>query len=61
MKSVMLCNMVIKSVFALCVTIAAIYFGKAGILWWYVLFPFIGYEYKSTPSKKESTEQWSGE
>lgn len=47
MKSVMVCNIIIKSVFALCVTIAAIYFGRVGILWWYLLLLGIGYDYHS--------------
>lgn len=52
MKSVMICNLIIKSVFAVCVTVAAIYFGKVGILWWYVLLMLIGYDYKETPLKE---------
>lgn len=56
MRAVMFCNAVIKSVFAVCVTGAAIYFNKAGVLWWFVLLPFLGYDYKSTPTKKDGAE-----
>lgn len=52
MKSVMICNAVIKSVFAVCVTVAAVYFHNAGLLWWYVLLLLLGFEYKETPIKK---------
>lgn len=52
MKATMLCNIVIKSVFALCVTVAAIHFGNARILWWYILLLFMGYDYKETSGKK---------
>lgn len=57
MKAVMLCNIVIKSVFAICVTVAAIYFKNAWILWWYVLLMLIGYDYKSTPINKGATDE----
>ena len=56
MKNVMQTNLFIKVVFTLCVTAAAIYFGKAGVLWWYVLLPFIGYEYKSSSENKKATD-----
>ena len=52
MKTVMIANIIIKSVFALCVTMAAIYFKNAWILWWFMIVPFIGYDYKETPTKK---------
>ena len=57
MKSVMLCNIIVKSVFAICVTVAAIYFGRVGILWWYLLLFGIGYEYNSEPVKKGATDE----
>lgn len=46
MKTVMIANIIIKSVFALCVTMAAIYFNNAWVLWWYMVVPFLGYEYQ---------------
>ncbi len=56
MKAVMICNAVIKSVFALCVTAAAMYFNNVWILWWYMVLPFLGYDYKETPIKKGGAE-----
>lgn len=47
MKSVMTANIIIKSAFAICVTVAACFFNKPEILWWYVLLLGIGYEYKT--------------
>lgn len=52
MKTVIIANIIIKSVFALCVTMAAIYFNNAWVLWWYMVVPFLGYEYKEIPTKK---------
>ena len=52
MRAVMICNAVIKSVFALCVTGAAIYFNNTWVLWWFMVLPFLGYDYKETPTKK---------
>ena len=58
MKATMLCNMVIKSVFAVCVTVAAIHFNNAWILWWYILLAFLGYDYcKETPIEKGATDE----
>lgn len=56
MKATMTCNAIIKSVFALCVTAAAIYFNNANVLWWYIVVPFLGYDYKETPVKKGGAE-----
>lgn len=36
-KILMIANIIIESVFYICVTIAAIYFGKPSILAWYLL------------------------
>lgn len=36
-KIIMIANIIIESVFYICVTIAAIYFGKPSILAWYLL------------------------
>ena len=52
MKTVMIGNVVIKSVFAICVTAAAMYFNNAWILWWFIVLSFLGYDYKETPTKK---------
>ena len=52
MKFVIIGNIIIKSIFALCVTVAAIYFRNPNILWWYMVVPFLGYDYKETPIKK---------
>ena len=57
MKATMLCNIVIKSVFALCVTAAAIYFGNPRILWWYILLMFLGYDYKQTHTKEGAKDE----
>lgn len=56
MKIVMLCNIIVKLVFAICVTVAAIYFGRVGVLWWYLLLVGIGYEYHSEPPNKGGAE-----
>ena len=57
MKSVILCNAIVMSVFALSVTAAAIYFNNASILWWYMVLPFLGYGYKETQTKKGATDE----
>ena len=59
MKATMMCNAVIKAVLALCVTFAAIHFSKVGILWWYLLLPWVGYEYNETPltNRRANDEQ----
>lgn len=46
LKFVMLGNIIIKCTFFVCVTVAAVYFGNAKILWWYVLALFINYGYR---------------
>lgn len=56
MKTVILGNIVMKSIFAVCVTLAAIYFNKSGILWWNILLPFLGYSYTETTKKKGETD-----
>lgn len=48
----MLANTIIKVFYSFFVTAAAIYFNNAFILWWYMVLPFIGYDYKETPLKK---------
>lgn len=51
MKFAMLANMVIEAVYAVCVTVAAIYFGRAAILWWYLLLLVMGCTYKESVAK----------
>lgn len=49
MKAVLITNVITKAVFIICVTVLAISFDKTSILWWFVLLPFLGCEYKETP------------
>lgn len=53
MKSVMTANIIIKSVFAICVTAAACYFGNPVILGWYMLLPLLGYSYETKRGDSE--------
>lgn len=46
MKIVMIANIIIRSVFFICVIVAAIVFSKPIILCWYVLGIFLEIEYK---------------
>ena len=46
MKFVMIANIVVKSVYAVCVTCAAVYFHNPKLLWWYVLLMLIGFTYE---------------
>lgn len=57
MKTVMIGNMIIKSVFMICVTAAAIYFKNTWLTWWFICLPFLGYEYKETPTKGADNER----
>ena len=52
MKIVIIGSIILKAIFFICVTIAAIYFQKPSLLWWYILGCFMGYEYESTPDSK---------
>lgn len=45
MKTVMIANILIKTVFVVCVTVLAIMFNRTNILWWFLLTPLLGYEY----------------
>ncbi len=47
MKTAMFVNMAIMTIYAVCVTYAAVYFNNPKILWWYVLMTLIGFSYKS--------------
>ena len=60
MKIVMIANILIKTVFVICVTVSAIMFNKTSLLWWFVLTPFLGYEYK-TKETAHPTEKGGGE
>ena len=46
MKMVVIANVIIKSVYAVCVTILAIAFKSIGVLWWFILLLFIGLSYE---------------
>lgn len=52
MKSVMITNAIIKSVLAVCITVAAMHFNNSWILCWYMILFFVGYDYKETPIKR---------
>lgn len=47
LKAVLLASTITKILFCVCVTVAAIHFNNAAILWWYLLSIFFGYEYKT--------------
>ena len=49
MKIVMIANMIIMSVYSVCVTYAAIHFDRPSILLWYLMLGVIGFTY----SRKE--------
>ena len=53
MKVVMTANIIIMSVYAICVTFAAIHFNNPGILWWYLMLGVIGFSYKQHSDRKE--------
>ena len=46
MKTAIIANVIIKSVYAVCVTILAIVFKSTTLLWWFILLLFIGLSYK---------------
>lgn len=52
-KMAMLFNLVTYATFIVCVTVAAMYFDKSSLLWWYILVPFLGVNHKETQDKKE--------
>ena len=45
MRIVMIANILIRTVFMVCVTVLAIMFNRTSILWWFLLTPLLGYEY----------------
>lgn len=40
-KILLLLNAITECVYIVCVTYAAIHFGKIGLLWWYILVLFL--------------------
>ena len=56
----MIANILIRTVFVVCVTALAIMFNRTNILWWFLLTPLLGYEYKRTiddhPTEKGGAE-----
>lgn len=56
MKIVMIANTVIRVCFMICVTILSIRFNRIDLLWWFVLTPFLGYEY-TRKVEKHPTEK----
>lgn len=56
MKTVMIANMIIESVFMICVSILAIKFQNTSLLWWFVLIPFLGFSYKTKNNNAEENQ-----
>lgn len=56
MKAVMTANILIKITFIICVTILAIIFQKIGLLWWFLLTPILGYEYKNNKANNQNEQ-----
>ena len=56
MKTIMLANTIIMSVYAICVTCAAAYFNNPVILWWYLLLMLIGFTGKEKTTKGGTNE-----
>lgn len=48
-------NSILRVIAFICITVAAIHFGKIGILWFYLVPMFMGVEYKSS-NESEDTE-----
>ena len=61
MKIVMIANILIRTVFVICVTVLAIMFNRTNILWWFLLTPLLGYEYTKKiadhPTEKGGEEE----
>lgn len=49
-------NSILRAIAFICITVAAIHFGKVGILWFYLVPMFMGIEYKSD-KESEDTER----
>ena len=52
----MIANIIIESVFMICVSILAIKFQNTSLLWWFVLIPFLGFSYKIKPNKEKENQ-----
>jgi len=46
-KFMMLATVIMRICYCVCVTVAAIHFENAVILWWYILALCMGWQYKS--------------
>lgn len=57
MKATMIANIFIKVVFTICVTFLSIRFNDASLLWWFILLPFIGYEYHQENKNNENGDK----
>ena len=53
LKFVLLCSVILKIAYCVCVTVAAIHFNDTGILWWYLLVLAMGYSYSSDGKDKK--------
>lgn len=40
-----ICNCIVRAVAFICITVAAIYFGIIGVLWFYLIPMFMGIDY----------------
>lgn len=47
MKMVMIANVIIKVAFMVCITILSLKFESVKVLWWFLLTPFLGFEYSN--------------
>ena len=56
LKFVVLSGTLLKIVYCVCVTAAAIHFNDSSILWWYFLSCTLGYSY-SSDGKKEANHE----
>lgn len=55
-KFVYMCNCILRAVAFICITYAAIHFGKIGILWFYLMPMFMGMDYKSDEKGKSDDQ-----
>lgn len=57
MKTVMWGNVIIQTVFIICIAAAAIYFDNPNMFWWFMVLPFLGYEYRETPINRRADNE----